>query len=78
MMTGKIRHGQEKRSGKVWSLSVLISAIIALAGCSPYAHHVVPNAEAGETAGTAKTLSTQVYFYPKMGQTTEPAVPGPF
>lgn len=63
-------HGRKRRRARsfVW-LAMILSAMI-LSGCFPPPHPPGPQAMAGEPS-TPPPPSTQVYFYPKMGQTTD-------
>jgi hypothetical protein len=66
--TGGQRPAQRVSGAFLW-LVITLSALV-ISGCYPEPYRVVPQAMPGETA-VAPIPSTQVYFYPKMGQTAE-------
>ncbi len=66
-MGGQVRQGHLSRAGgQLLLLLILILLINALFGCAPATYQEV------RSTGAATTVPvTQVYFYPKKGQTTE-------
>jgi len=68
LKTKVVKYERGKRIWQFASWAVLLLAIITLAGCYPRTYHAVPRPVPREAA---KVPMTQVYFYPKQGQTTE-------
>lgn len=60
---------QRASKGCVWLL--VISAVVSVSACYPAPYRAVPRSMPGDSTGAPPSLSTQVYFYPKAGQTTE-------
>jgi hypothetical protein len=50
---------------------LLTLTVFALAGCYPASYREVSRTMPGDTGGSLRAPITQVYFYPKAGQTTE-------
>ena len=66
-MTGRT-HGSRRRLPKAVLGLLLLLFIFAIAACYPRAYREVPPVNRGAVSSTP---ITQVYFYPKAGQTTE-------
>ncbi len=60
---------QRASKGCVWLL--VLAALVSVSACYPAPYRAVPRPMPEDTAGAPPPLSTQVYFYPKAGQTTE-------
>ena len=60
---------QRAATSGIWLL--VLAAIVSVSACYPAPYRAVPRPMPEDTARAAPPLSTQVYFYPKAGQTTE-------
>jgi len=69
MLTGK--YVPEKRVRRVGLQFFLLLTVLALAGCYPAPYREVSRPVPGNTGVSQGAPLTQVYFYPKAGQTTE-------
>ena len=69
VLTGK--HVPEKRASRAGLRLFLLLTVFALAGCYPASYREVSRPMPGDTGGSPMASITQVYFYPKAGQTTE-------
>ncbi|MBN2439229.1 MAG: hypothetical protein JXL20_11600, partial [Deltaproteobacteria bacterium] len=49
----------------------LFAAVLVLSACYPVHYRPIPQSMPGEAAAALQVPSTQVYFFPKAGQTTE-------
>lgn len=70
----KAKVARQERAGHPWMLAskaALLLAVIALAGCYPRTYQAAQRPLPRETVRATKAPMTQVYFYPKTGQTTE-------
>jgi hypothetical protein len=68
-MTGG--HQPEQRKSENWVWFPLFLFILVLSACYPAPYRPVPRAMPRESAPVQQAPSTQVYFYPKAGQTPE-------
>jgi outer membrane lipoprotein SlyB len=64
------KHNTKRRVTRACLPLLFIVLILALAGCYPAAYREVPSASPSAVQ-SPKAPITQVYFYPKQGQTTE-------
>jgi hypothetical protein len=65
------KHVPEKRASRAGLRLFLLLTVLALAGCYPASYREVSRPVPGDAGGSPRTPITQVYFYPKAGQTTE-------
>ena len=65
------KHVPEKRVLRAGLRLFLLLTVLALAGCYPASYREVSRPMPGDTGGSPRAPITQVYFYPKAGQTTE-------
>ena len=65
------KHVPEKRASRAGLRLFLLLTVLALAGCYPASYREVSRPMPGDTGGSPGAPITQVYFYPKAGQTTE-------
>ena len=65
------KHVPEKLASIAGLRLFLLLTVLALAGCYPAPYREVSRPMPGETATAPQVPPTQVYFYPKAGQTTE-------
>jgi hypothetical protein len=65
------KHVPEKRASRAGLRLFLLLTVLALAACYPAPYREVSRPIPGDTGGSPRALITQVYFYPKAGQTTE-------
>jgi hypothetical protein len=65
------KHVPEKRTSRAGLRFFLLLTVFALAGCYPAPYREVSRPMPGDTGGSPRAPITQVYFYPKAGQTTE-------
>ena len=65
------KHVPEKRASRAGLRLFLLLTVLALAGCYPAPYREVSRPMPGDTGGSPRAPITQVYFYPKAGQTTE-------
>ncbi len=65
------KHVPEKRVLRASLLFFLSLIVLALAGCYPASYREVSQSVPGGAGGSPRASITQVYFYPKAGQTTE-------
>ena len=68
-MTGEHQPGQRVSRTFVWFL--LFLAVLAVSACYPAPYRPIPRSIPKETAAAPQVPPTQVYFYPKAGQTNE-------
>jgi len=68
-MTGEHRPDQRVSGIFVWLF--LFLAVLVVSACYPAPYRPIPRSMPGETAAAPQVPPTQVYFYPKAGQTTE-------
>ena len=61
----------EKLASRAGLRPFLLLTVLALAGCYPAPYREVSRPMPGDTGGSPRAPITQVYFYPKTGQTTE-------
>ena len=61
----------EKLASRAGLRPFLLLTVLALAGCYPAPYREVSRPMPGDTGGSLRAPITQVYFYPKAGQTTE-------
>ena len=74
MSLGKVltdKHVPEKLASRAGLRLFLLLTVLALAGCYPAPYREVSRPMPRETAAAPQVPPTQVYFYPKAGQTTE-------
>jgi hypothetical protein len=64
-------HRPDQRVSKIFVWLFLFLAVLVLSACYPAPYRPIPQSMPGETAAAPKVPPTQVYFYPKAGQTTE-------
>jgi hypothetical protein len=72
-LCGKTADGyrtERRMSGALVWISLLL-AVLVLSACYPLPYRPIPRYMPRETAAAPKAPPTQVYFYPKAGQTTE-------
>ena len=69
MVTGK--HISKRRLSRAGIRLSLLLLILALSACYPAPYREVSRPMPGDTDGSPGAPITQVYFYPKAGQTTE-------
>jgi len=67
--TGEDRTERKVSGAFVWIL--LILTVLAVSACYPAPYRPMPQSMPRETAAAPQVPPTQVYFYPKAGQTTE-------
>jgi len=65
------KHVPEKPASRAGLRLFLILTVLALAGCYPEPYREVSRPMPRETVAAPQVPPTQVYFYPKAGQTTE-------
>jgi hypothetical protein len=65
------KHIPEKWASRAGLRLFLLLTVFALAGCYPASYREVSRTMPGDTGGSPRAPITQVYFYPKAGQTTE-------
>jgi hypothetical protein len=66
------REGKGRPSGAFrWSRWISLAMILLLEGCYPSPYRAVPETSPRQGASVRKPPSTQVFFYPRQGQTTE-------
>jgi hypothetical protein len=65
------RHVPEKRASRAGLRLFLLLTVLALAGCYPASYREVSRPVPGDTGGSPGAPITQIYFYPKAGQSTE-------
>jgi hypothetical protein len=65
------KHVPEKRASRAGLQLFLLLTVLALAGCYPASYREVSRPVPGDAGGSPRAPITQVYFYPKAGQTTE-------
>ena len=65
------KHVPEKRVSRAGLRLFLLLTVLALAGCYPASYREVSRPMPGDTGGSPRAPITQVYFYPKAGQTNE-------
>ena len=65
------KHVPERQSTSSGLRFFILLIVLALAGCYPAPYREMPRPMPGDTGGSPKVPITQVYFYPKEGQTTE-------
>jgi hypothetical protein len=65
------KHVPEKRASKVGLRLFLLLTVLALTGCYPASYREVSRPMPGATGGSPRAPITQIYFYPKAGQSTE-------
>lgn len=66
------REGKGRPSGAFrWSRWISLAMILLLVGCYPSPYRAVPETSPRQGASVRKPPSTQVFFYPRQGQTTE-------
>jgi hypothetical protein len=66
--------GEDRRERRMSGALVWISlflAVLFVSACYPAPYRPIPRSMPGETAAPPQAPPTQVYFYPKAGQTTE-------
>jgi hypothetical protein len=68
-MTGRLQPERRKSGTLVWF--PLFLAVLVLSACYPAPYRPVPRPMPRESAVSQQVPSTQVYFYPKAGQSTE-------
>jgi hypothetical protein len=68
-MTGG--HQPEQKTSGALAWFPLLLALLVLSACYPAPYPPVPRPMPRESASVQQTPSTQVYFYPRAGQTTE-------
>jgi hypothetical protein len=68
-MTGK--HQPEQRVSRTFVWFLLFLAVLVVSACYPAPYRPIPRSMPGETAAVPQVPPTQVYFYPKAGQTNE-------
>lgn len=64
------KHRMKRRASKTRLRLVLLLLVISLVGCYPAPYREAPSASPSPSP-SPRTPITQVYFYPKQGQTTE-------
>ncbi len=64
-------HRQDQRVSRIFVWLFLFLAVLVLSACYPAPYRPIPRSMPGETATAPQVPPTQVYFYPKAGQTTE-------
>lgn len=69
--TKMIGHRQQGQAHGVWVWFSLLLAVLVLAACYPAPYRTVQRPMPRESAAPQPVPSTQVYFYPKAGQTAE-------
>jgi len=65
------KHVREKLASRAGLRPFLLLTVLALAGCYPAPYREISRPMPRETAAAPRVPPTQVYFYPKAGQTTE-------
>jgi hypothetical protein len=65
------KHVPEKLASRAGLRLFLLLTVLALAGCYPAPYREVSRPMPVDTGGSPRAPITQVYFYPKVGQTTE-------
>ena len=65
------RYVPEKRASRTGLRLFLLLTVLALAGCYPATYREVSRPVPGDTGGSPGAPITQIYFYPKAGQSTE-------
>jgi hypothetical protein len=68
MMDKKILERRSSRSGIRFLIFMLV---LTLTGCYPAPVRVIPQPQSADTRASVRGSMTQVYFYPKAGQSTE-------
>ncbi len=63
--------GSRRRGSGVLVWFPLLLAVLVLTACAPAPYRTAPGSMPRESAAPPQAPSTQVYFYPKAGQTTE-------
>jgi hypothetical protein len=61
----------EKRRPRAIAWISLFLTVLVVSACYPAPYRPIPRSIPGETAAAPQVPPTQVYFYPKSGQTTE-------
>jgi hypothetical protein len=64
-------HQPELRVSGTFVWFPLFLAVLVVSACYPAPYRPIPRSMPGETAAAPQVPPTQVYFYPKAGQTTE-------
>ncbi len=65
------RHRTERRVPVALVLFSLLLAVLVVSACYPVPYRPIPRYVPRQTVAAPKVLPTQVYFYPKAGQTAE-------
>ena len=65
------KHVPEKRASRTGLRLFLLLTVLALAGCYPATYREVSRPMPGDNGRSPGTPITQIYFYPKAGQTNE-------
>ncbi len=68
-MTGV--HQPEQRVSRTFVWFLLFLAVLVVSACYPAPYRPIPRSMPGETAAPPQVPPTQVYFYPRAGQTNE-------
>jgi hypothetical protein len=61
----------ERRSSRSGMRFLIFMLVLTLTGCYPAPVRVIPQSPSAGTTGSVRAPMTQVYFYPKAGQSTE-------
>jgi hypothetical protein len=61
----------ERRSSRAGIRFLIFMLVLTLTGCYPAPVRVIPPSPFADTRGSVRGSMTQVYFYPKAGQSTE-------
>jgi hypothetical protein len=69
--TTTVKHATEQSTSRACVWLLLFLTVVALAGCYPAEYRTVSRSAPEVTSEVPKAPLTQVYFYPKAGQTTE-------
>jgi len=65
------KHVPEKRASRAGLRLFLLLTVLALAGCYPATYREVSRPMPGDNGRSPGAPITQIYFYPKAGQTNE-------
>jgi hypothetical protein len=61
----------KQRASKTCIWLLLLAAIVLVSACYPAPYRATPRSMPDDAVGAPASLPTQVYYYPKAGQTTE-------